>query len=75
MLSNIIFIPDESYKSFMKEAVELMKNIDEKDSPFIAVAMVLNLPVWSNDKALKKQKRVPIYSTDEILKFIKGRGI
>lgn len=73
ILSNIIFIPDESYKPFIKEAVKLMKNIDEKDSPFIAVAMALNLPLWSNDKALKKQKRVPIYSTEEILKIERER--
>ncbi len=71
ILSNIIFLPDESYKPFIKEAIELMKNIDEKDSPFVAVAMALNLPVWSNDKSLKKQKRVTIYSTDEVLKLIK----
>lgn len=43
ILSNITFIPDEFYKPFMKDATKLMKNIDEKDSPFIAVAMALDL--------------------------------
>lgn len=71
ILSNIILIPDEFYKPFMKNAAKLMRDIDEKDSPFIAVATALNLPVWSNDKDLKKQKRITVYSTDEILKFIK----
>ncbi len=71
ILSNIVFIPDDSYRSFMKDALALMKNIDEKDSPFIALAMALDLPLWSNDKALKKQKRIAVFSTEELLKSIK----
>ena len=52
----------------MRVAVELMRGIDEKDSPFIACALALGLPLWSNDRALKAQQRVKVYSTDEILK-------
>jgi predicted nucleic acid-binding protein len=34
ILSNIIFIPDESYKPRMREAISLVGEIDEKDFPY-----------------------------------------
>jgi len=68
LLSNIVLVPEESYRPYMRVAVELMRGIDEKDSPFIACALALGLPLWSNDRALKAQQRVKVYSTDEILK-------
>lgn len=41
---------------------------DPSDTPYFAVAILLGIPIWSNDKALKKQNRVKVYNTTELLK-------
>jgi predicted nucleic acid-binding protein len=66
-LENIAIIPIEEYSSFKKKALSLCPKGHEDDWPFIAVALRLNCPLWSNDMALKKQSRVRIYSTAELL--------
>ncbi|PIN85274.1 MAG: hypothetical protein COV47_03030 [Candidatus Diapherotrites archaeon CG11_big_fil_rev_8_21_14_0_20_37_9] len=38
---------------------------DPKDVPYFALALKLRCPIWTNDKLLKKQKKVKIISTSE----------
>ena len=57
-------IPREEFYEFLDEALEISP--DENDVPFIALALRLNCPLWSNDKKLKEQTRVPVYSTTEL---------
>ncbi len=38
-----------SKENFIK-AYELCKNFDEKDTPFIALSLEFNYPLWTNDK-------------------------
>jgi len=40
-----------------------MKDIDEKDTPFLALALKLQCPVWSNDGDFEKQNLVEVYKT------------
>jgi len=47
-----------------------MKNVDEKDTPFLALAMQLNCPIWSNDKHFKEQQVAEVYTTSEIIDLI-----
>ena len=35
-------------------AYDLCKNVDLKDIPFVALAIELNIPIWTNDKKLKE---------------------
>lgn len=65
--SHIAVIPLSTFYGYLKEAEEEMENIDIKDAPFIALALKLKLPVWSNDLHFKKQKKVEAYTTDEII--------
>jgi predicted nucleic acid-binding protein len=62
------FVPMAELSPFKDEAVEIMREIDIDDSPFIALAMLLGCPIWSNDLHFKKQNiiksdttRIPIY--------------
>ncbi len=65
----IIIIPQEEYASFTQEA----KNIspDSNDILYFALALKLNSGIWSNDKRLKMQNKVNIYSTEELLTDMK----
>jgi predicted nucleic acid-binding protein len=43
---------------------------DPEDAVFFATARFLNCPLWSNDKRLKEQKEVLVYSTREIIDIL-----
>ena len=54
------------YAESVNEAYRIMKPIDETDTPFLALGIHLNSPIWSNDKHFKRQKRVPTYTSREL---------
>ncbi|MBI5880884.1 PIN domain-containing protein [archaeon] len=43
---------------------------DPKDAEYLALALKMRAAVWSNDKRLKQQKEVSVYSTEQILMMI-----
>ncbi|WP_394296510.1 PIN domain-containing protein [Pyrococcus abyssi] len=56
------------YEDKTREAYKVMKNIDEKDTPFLALALKLKCPIWSNDSDFERQNLVKVYKTSYILK-------
>ncbi|MBD3312895.1 PIN domain-containing protein [Candidatus Woesearchaeota archaeon] len=60
----ITVIPKEEYSQFMDEAEKLCP--DPKDAIYFALALRLGCPIWSNDKRLKDQESIRIYSTAEL---------
>ncbi|HZK07019.1 MAG TPA: PIN domain-containing protein [Bacteroidales bacterium] len=54
IIQKIQFVPIDfiSIESRQK-AYDLCKDIDVKDTPFIALTLELNLPIWTGDKKLK----------------------
>jgi predicted nucleic acid-binding protein len=70
LLKAIQVVPLDLYHPRMKAAFEIMKEIDEKDAPFLALAMQLGCPVWSNDRHFQRQKEVRVYTTRDILQLI-----
>lgn len=75
ILESIHIIPSELYSSKINDAYEIMKYIDEKDTPFLALALQLNCPVWSNDPHLKQQKTAVAYTTDEISRLLQTASL
>ena len=72
-LENVHVVPIEEYKNDMTIAREIIGEIDEKDIPFIAVALSIKADgIWSNDKHFKKQKSIKILNTNELLSYIKN---
>jgi predicted nucleic acid-binding protein len=67
LFKNIIIIPEEFYFDMFPVAIDLMKNIDEKDSPFLALALKLKCAILSNDEHFKKQNEVKCYNIDEFI--------
>lgn len=67
LLANITIIPFEDFKEFENEAIALSPDID--DIAYVALALKLKCPIWSNDKDLKKSlKEIKVYNSEEILK-------
>jgi predicted nucleic acid-binding protein len=55
-------------------AYDLCRDIDEKDTPFLALSIELNMSLWTNDKILLDGLRAKGYSNiignDEIFKLL-----
>ena len=65
--SHLNIITKEEVRSCISTAEEISPDID--DVQYFATALKLNCAIWSNDKHLKNQKRVKIYSTLDILEL------
>jgi len=63
----IEFIPIKGYNNYLKKALGFSP--DENDIDFFALALKLKIPLWSNDKLLKKQKVVRVLETKDVLKI------
>lgn len=67
----LIFVkvsPHSEYKEFFRAA----KNVspDRDDIDLFALALKLNCPLWSNDRKLKRQTRVKVLSTKELIELL-----
>ncbi|MFH1152109.1 MAG: PIN domain-containing protein [Nanoarchaeota archaeon] len=59
-------IPKDSFKEFKSQAEQL---IHEKDTPFFALALKLNCPIWSNEPSFKEQSEVIVLSNKEVIEL------
>lgn len=66
ILAQIKILPYEEYEPFIKEAKQISP--DPKDEEYFAVALAFDCPLWSNDKRLKRQSVVRVFSTNELLR-------
>ncbi|MBI5224609.1 hypothetical protein HY989_01950 [Candidatus Micrarchaeota archaeon] len=64
LTDRIGFVEDSMLKPYLPAAESLIA--DEKDQYYIALALKTNSAIWSNDKALKAQRRVKVYTTEEL---------
>lgn len=71
IFSKIDLIPIKNIEPFRNKAEEIMSEIDIDESFFLALAMSLNCPVWSNDAHLKRQSVVKVYTTKELLDLLR----
>jgi predicted nucleic acid-binding protein len=67
LLESVTVIPQQLYIDQVAIAYAQMGTIDPKDTPFLALALHLECPIWSDDGHMKRQSLVPCYTTDEIL--------
>jgi predicted nucleic acid-binding protein len=71
ILKYVKLVPLDIIKKFRKLADNIMGQIDKKDTVFIATALAFACPIWSNDIHFKKQNKVKILTTKDIIKLIK----
>jgi len=68
----IINIFPES-KEFLSKADKLISH--KTDLPFLALALELKIPIWSNDSHFKEQSLVSIFTTSELAKMFLKREL
>ncbi len=74
LLDNIILVPYEEFRDESGDAIEIMKDIDVKDAPFLAVGMALGLDgIWTEDKHFQGQDRLKVYPTRDMMNMLRGR--
>ena len=71
------FISLEEYSPSFPEALKIASKFSEheyeefvKDIDFFALALMLGCPIWSNDKLFKKQSKVLVFNTKEIIELL-----
>lgn len=64
--SKIMIMPTKEYPEFLPKALQISP--DKNDAPYLALALRLDCPIWSQDKALKKQSFIKVFNTTELLK-------
>ena len=60
--------PLSFFKDFKSEAEDVSPHA--KDSPFFALALKLESEIWSNEPRLKRQSRVKVFNTRELMKLL-----
>jgi len=65
----INIIPVEEFENYLNEARKISPDSD--DVIYFALALKLKCSIWSNDKKLKEQIKVRIYSTEELMAEMK----
>ncbi len=64
---SIDFLKESEYEELLEKAIKNLS--DPKDSPYLALALLTNSAIWSNDPHLKQQLLVPVFTTEELLKM------
>lgn len=76
ILKKVNFINEEQIpKEVWTKALEITKNVDEKDTPFVALSLYLDAYLWTGDKklikGLKQKGFNKLISSNELLNTIK----
>jgi|SRR3989344_3568148 len=66
------FISIEEYSNFLNIALKIINTEKEllNDIDFIALALKLKVPLWTNDKLIKKIKEINVINTKELIEVI-----
>ena len=72
LLESITIIPRQLYTDQIPTAYAQMAEIDPKDTPFLALALHLECPLWSDDNHLKRQSLLTCYTTGEIANLVES---
>ena len=68
LLTNIRIIHSEDVSAKLNEADQIIGSIDKGDIPFMAASLSLaGDGVWSDDKDFKRQRRIKVFTTEEMI--------
>lgn len=69
LTNDIQVLAKEEYASYFVKALEIAPH--KEDTPYLACALHLGAPLWSNDAGMKDQSLVKVLSTTELLEELK----
>ena len=62
------------FETFLDKANKLISDPD--DTEYLALSLALNkCPIWSNDPHFKEQSVVRIFTTKELVEFLKSKNL
>jgi len=64
LLQKVKIVPRSEFEEFLARAARISP--DPNDKPYFALALKLQAAIWSNDKQLKKQREIKVFSTKEL---------
>ena len=71
ILERIKVVPKSKFYKYYQEGINIIGGVDMDDVPFISLALSMsNDGIWSEDKDFRKQKRIRIWSTKELINII-----
>ena len=62
----IRFFRTSEFDEFLQKAEKICPDKDDVD--YFTLSLKLNCPVWSEDKKLKEQNEIEVYSTEDLIK-------
>jgi len=72
-------VPRELYEDKLRDAYTIAGRFDPKDTPFIALALKLNVPIWTEDKDIIKYgiqtRRYIALDTIAVEKLLSGKSL
>ena len=72
--SRIKIVDKSKFESFLHEATSLIPDPD--DTEYLALSLSMkNCPIWSEDPHFKKQSLVGVFSTKELVEYLKSKGL
>ncbi len=77
LVLRVVFIPIKEYVAYLKQAQQAISDLPKEaitsllnDLDFLALSLKLECPLWSNDSLLKKQKKIEVITTKEIISLL-----
>ena len=70
ILSRLINLSEKVSQQQLNRARELISDSDDKQ--YLALALKLRIPIWSNDEHFKEQSVVRVFTTDELNDFLES---
>jgi len=71
----LTLIPAEALLATWGQASAAMAEIDPKDTAYLAAALAMGTPLWSDDPHLTKQTLVPCWTTRALLAALRKDGL
>lgn len=72
--SHINIVEKLEFEAFLGEANELISDPD--DTEYLALSLSMNkCPIWSNDPHFKEQSLVKVFTTEELVAYLKSEGL
>ena len=69
LFASIHVVPAREVLTKWKEAERVMGQIDKDDVPFVAAAMSVGCGIWSDDRHLKRQSVVRVWTTKDVVEM------